>query len=95
MVAGIGVMTFKLYDCQSLKGKRKVIKSIIAKIRNNFNSSVAETAYNDVYDKAQIGFTLAGNDRRVINSKIDKIFNFAEDLGTAQLIDTDMEIINL
>lgn len=95
MVTGIGIMTFKLYDCHSLKGKRKVIKSIIARIRNNFNASVAETDHNDVHNMAEIGFTLAGNDRRVINSKIDKIFNFAEDLGLAQLVDMELEIINL
>ena len=41
------------------------------------------------------GFSLVGNDRRDINSRIDKIFNFAEELGLAEIIDTEMEIINL
>ena len=31
----------------------------------------------------------------VINSKIDKMINLAEDLGLAEIIDTDMEIIHL
>ena len=42
-----------------------------------------------------IGFALVGNDRTVINSKIDKIFNFADELGLAEIIDSEMEIINL
>jgi hypothetical protein len=95
MVAGLGVITFRLHDCRSLKGKRKVVKSIIAKLRNSFNVSVAEVGSNDVYQKAVIGFALVGNNRMVVNSKIDKIFNLADELRLAEIIDSDMEIINL
>ena len=95
MVVGIGIVTFRLHDCRSLKGKRKVVKSIIAQVRNKFNASVAEVGMNDVHQRAEIGFTLAGNDRQVMNSKIDKILNMIEDLGIAEVIDSEMEIINI
>jgi uncharacterized protein YlxP (DUF503 family) len=42
-----------------------------------------------------IGFALVGNDRVVINSKIDKIFNLVEELNLAEVIGTEMEIINI
>ena len=95
MVIGIGVIRFRLHECRSLKGKRKIVKSIVGKIRNAFNVSVAEVGSNDIYQRADIGFALAGNNRKVINSKIDKIFNMAEALGLAEIVDTEMEIINL
>ena len=95
MVAGLGTITFRLHDCRSLKGKRKIVKSIISRLRNNFNASVAEVESNDIYQKAVIGFSLVGNNRKVINSKIDKIFNLAEELNLAEIIDSEMEIINL
>lgn len=95
MVIGAGIITFRLHDCRSLKGKRKVVKSIINQIRNNFNASVAEIGSNDIHQRAEIGFTLAGNNRAVINSKIDKIFNLAEELGLAEIINTELEIISL
>jgi uncharacterized protein YlxP (DUF503 family) len=94
MVVGIGIITFRLHDCRSLKGKRKVVKSIISKMRNNFNASVA-VASNDIHQRAEIGFSLVGNDKTLINSKIDKIFNMVDDLGLAEIIDTEMEIISL
>jgi uncharacterized protein YlxP (DUF503 family) len=95
MVVGIGIITFRLHDCRSLKGKRKVVKSIISRLRNNFNASVAEIGSNDVHQRAEIGFSLVGNDQGIINSKIDKMVNLAEDLGLAEIIDTEMEIIHL
>lgn len=95
MVVGIGIITFRIHDCRSLKGKRRIVKPIISHIRNNFNASVAEVDFNDRYDKAQIGFTMAGTDRQVINSKIDKAFNLAESLGLAEITDTELEIITL
>ena len=95
MVVGLGIITFRLHDCRSLKGKRKVVKSIISRLRNNFNVSAAEVGANDIYQRAEIGFALVGNNRKVINSKIDKIFNLADELGLAEIIDTEMEIINL
>jgi len=95
MVVGLGVITFRLHDCRSLKSKRKIVKSIIAQMRNNFNVSVAEVGSNDIYQRAVIGFALVGNNRTVINSKIDKVFNLADELGLAEIIDSEMEIINL
>ncbi|MDQ1330209.1 MAG: uncharacterized protein QG578_472 [Thermodesulfobacteriota bacterium] len=95
MVVGLGIITFRLHDCRSLKSKRTIIKSIIGRLRNNFNASVAEVGSNDIYDEAIIGFAVVGNDRVLTNSKIDKIFNLADELGLAEIINTEMEIINL
>jgi len=95
MVIGYGIIKFRLHDCHSLKGKRRVVKSIISNLRNNFNASVAEVASNDHHQRAEIGFALVGNNRALINSKIDKLINLTDDLGIAEIIDTEMEIVNL
>ena len=95
MVIGSGKLVFRLHDCRSLKGKRKIIKSIIHKLQNNFNASVAEVGSNDIHQRAEIGFALVGNDVRLINSKADQMINMADSLGLAELIDSEMEIISL
>ncbi|MGB9499337.1 MAG: DUF503 domain-containing protein [Dissulfuribacterales bacterium] len=95
MVIGVGKITFRLSECHSLKEKRQIVKSIIARVQNNFNASIAEVALNDVHQRAEIGVALVGNDRRTINSKIDKLIEFIEDLHLAEIVNSDMEIITL
>jgi len=95
MVVGIGVIRFRIHDCRSLKAKRRVVKAIVSRMRNNFNASVGEVAANDVYQRADIGFALVGTDRRLVNAKIDKLFNMAEDMGLADFYDSEMEIMTI
>lgn len=94
MVAGIGVITFRIHECHSLKGKRKVVKSIISRIRNTYNASVAEVGANDVHQRSEIGFSIVGNDRRRVNSVMDRIIDFADELELAEIIDSQIDIIN-
>jgi len=93
MVVGIGLLVFRLHGCHSLKEKRGVVKSTIARIQNQFHASVAEVGANDDHGQAQIGFALVGNDKPFIDARINKIFNMAETLGLAELVDTQMEIM--
>jgi len=95
MVVGAGKIKFKLYGVGSLKEKRSIVKAIIHRIKNKFNISIAETGCNDSHLWAQIGFSIVGNDVRLVNSKLDKVFNLADDMGLAQIADTQMEILHL
>lgn len=95
MVIGAGKIKFNLYGINSLKEKRSIVKSIINRIKNKFNVSIAETDYNDSYLWAQVGFVIIGNDSRLVNSKVDKVINFADEIGLAQIADSEIEIIHL
>ena len=95
MVVGIGIVTFRIHGCRSLKEKRRIVKSLVRQVQNNFNVSVAEVGAHDIYQKAEIGFSLVGTDQRVINSKSDKILNWWDNSGLAEIIDSDLEIIHV
>jgi len=95
MVIGIGAITLRLHGCHSLKEKRGIIKSTIQRIQNEFNVSIAEVNFNDSLAKAEIGFALVGNDRRILNAKMDKLIAFTENMHLAELTETKMEIINI
>jgi uncharacterized protein YlxP (DUF503 family) len=94
MVVGTGRMVFRLHGCRSLKEKRGVVKSIVGRIRNRFNVSIAETGLNDDLSLAEIGFSVTGNDRRVINATLDRIVNMADGMNLAPIVETDTDILS-
>tara|TARA_B100000686_G_C16295335_1_gene715683 strand:+ start:189 stop:482 length:294 start_codon:yes stop_codon:yes gene_type:complete len=50
-----------LPENHSLKGKRKVVKSLISRIQNKYNVSVSEVGEPDLLQLAEIGLTCASN----------------------------------
>lgn len=50
MVVGAGRIKLKLFGVSSLKGKRKIVRSMISKLANRFNISIVETGLNDSLD---------------------------------------------
>jgi len=95
VVVGTLKIEFFLSDNRSLKGKRKVVKSMVGKVKSRFNVSIAEIGFNDNWQKIQLGLSAVGNDRRHIDSSLNHIIGFLESLCLAQLVDTEMEIISL
>lgn len=79
----------------SLKGKRKVIKSLLDRVRAKFNVSAAEVGDNDLWQKATLGLSFISNDSRFINSSMDKVLDFIERVPDAEIIDNQSEIINI
>ena len=75
-----------LYDNESLKSKRSVVKRVIHRCRNKFNVAAAEVADHDLTDRAIIGVVTVGNDGRVLRSKLDKLESFVEGLALADVI---------
>ena len=92
MVVGLLRITLHLPENGSLKGKRKVVKSLIGRIQSRFNASVAEVEDNDLWQRAVLGAAVVGNDQRFVNSVLDKILDYAERETEAQVIDSRMDI---
>ena len=86
-------MDLILRDNHSLKEKRRVVKSIIGRVKSKFNVSIAEVGNQDLWQSAQIGFCIAGNEKRFVNSSLDKVIYFIEESGNAEIKHAEMEII--
>lgn len=92
---GIARITFRLHGNQSLKEKRKVVKSLIEKSRHRFNVSVAEVADQNLHQRATIGVAVIGSDGRVLNSILDRIIDYMDSMNLAELIQREVELIPL
>jgi len=95
MVVGSLKIEFRLTDNRSLKGKRKVVRSMVDKVKSKFNVSIAEVGSNDKWQKIELGVSAVGNDRRHIDSSLNHILSFLESLDLDEVVHTEMEIFNL
>ncbi len=95
MVVGILKIELHLHDNRSLKGKRKIVKSMVDKIKHKFNASVAEIGSNDKWQKIELGVSTIGNDRRHIDASLNNILAFLESLYLADIVDAKTEILNI
>jgi uncharacterized protein len=94
MVVGICRFVIGLPGNGSLKDKRRRIRPIIAALQSQHKFSVAEVEFQDQPDRAAIAFALVSNDRRVVNSEIDKAMDRIELLSDVVLQEHDFEITN-
>lgn len=94
MVVGVMEMTLALYDNESLKDKRSVVKRVINRVRGTFNVSAAEVEDMDFTDRATIGIVAVGNDRRYIMGMLDKIEGFVDRLALADVLDASKTLEN-
>jgi uncharacterized protein len=95
MVIGVCRLHLRIPENHSLKEKRHVIRKVIDRVRHRFNVAISEVADNDLWQRAQIGFCTVGNDRRFVNSSLDKIIDFIEKMYVAEVIEKEMEIITV
>ena len=75
----------------SLKDKRRVIKSLKDRLKNNFNLAIAEVGALDEWQRAEIAIVTVSNDIRHANSLISKAVNFVESNVNVELIDYEIE----
>ncbi|MEN8375736.1 MAG: DUF503 domain-containing protein [Gemmatimonadota bacterium] len=88
MVVGVLVWELEVVGARSLKDKRRVVKSLTERMRNRFNAGVAETAHQDVWQRAQLSACVVSNDRGHADSMLDAIDRFVANDGRARILDT-------
>ncbi|MEZ0329160.1 MAG: DUF503 domain-containing protein [Dissulfuribacterales bacterium] len=95
MFTGILRITLSLPENHSLKEKRRVVKSILQQIKNRFEAAASETDHHDLWQTAELGVAVVGNSASVLDSVLNKIIDFVESIGIADLVNAEMEIINM
>jgi uncharacterized protein YlxP (DUF503 family) len=90
----IAVMTFRLHApwVHSLKEKRMIVKSIIARLQNKFHVSAAEIDEQDVHQIIVIGVAAVEPHNAMADSLMEKISLFVEENTEAEIIDEEREI---
>ncbi len=72
------IIILDLEGVRSLKEKRRILKSILARLHQEFNISAAEVDGHDLWQSAVIGLTVGGNDQRHLHSVLQKAVDWIE-----------------
>ena len=90
----IGSVIVKIYvpSVHSLKEKRTIVKSLVTKVKNKFNVSIAEVSENDTHQTIVLGFACVTISTKHANSIIDTVINFIEDNTEGDIVDIVREI---
>ncbi len=92
----IGVCKVRLHlpENQSLKSKRQVVKPIIARIKNQYNVSIAEVEDQDLWQLATLGIACVSNDARHINATLSKVVDsITQSRFAIEMLDYKIEIL--
>ncbi len=91
----IGVLTIELFlgEASSLKDKRKIIKSVVDRIRARFNVSVAEVGDQDIWQRSTIGISFVSCDQAHVHKVFAAIIRFVEARGDVLITDYRTELL--
>lgn len=80
---------------QSLKEKRRIVKSVIARLRNQFNVSVSEVDDQDLWQLATLGISCVSNNSQHIDETLTKVIKFiSQNYPESEIIEQKVEIIH-
>jgi uncharacterized protein YlxP (DUF503 family) len=85
MVVGVLKLNLILAENHSLKGKRGVLKKIQARVAHQFNISITECDAQELWQSAVLGFGAVGSSRQVVEATLQKVVDFIDHMGLAQL----------
>jgi uncharacterized protein YlxP (DUF503 family) len=93
LVVGTIVVDLNLPGINSLKEKRRRIKSLLARMRNKYNVSIAEVGFNDNLRMAQLGAAVVSNDNAHADRMISTIVRMIDSEPELVMTDYRVEIL--
>ena len=90
----IATITFRLHApwVHSLKEKRMIVKSIVAKVQNKFHVSAAEIDEQDIHQIIVIGVAAIVPHNAMADSLMDEISEFVVENTEAEILDEMREM---
>lgn len=80
-----------IYDVQSLKEKRSVLKRIMSRIQNRFNVAIAEVAYQDVWQRTKIAIVTVSSTKAVAEQIVQQALSLIDSFPDIERSETVTE----
>jgi len=92
MIVGSLKVRLLIREARSLKDKRQVVRSILDRLRHEFNVSAAEVDAFDEYRTAVLGFAMVGREAKPVRDLLQKIAEALRRHPVAEYIDSELDV---
>lgn len=93
MTIGVLQIELEVPEAQSLKDKRRVVKSLKDRIAARHNVSIAEVGALDEHQRSLIAMAMVSNDRVYVESALSKLVDLVRAVPQANLLDYQLELL--
>lgn len=93
MVIGLCLVEMLLHQSHSLKHKRQLLRSLKVRIRNQFNVSVAEVDYFNLWQRTKLAIVQVSTEKNFTNQVLDKIMEVIKSNSSFEVINYSLEMM--
>jgi len=93
MVVGRAMMDIRLFGARSLKDKRRVVESLLVRLRQRYGISCAEVGENDTWGRALIGLACVASEGWHAEEVLRKALLFVENNIDGEVLHFELDII--
>ncbi|MDR3565523.1 MAG: DUF503 family protein [Negativicutes bacterium] len=77
----------------SLKARRQVVRRVVERIRSRCNAAVAETGFQDTWQRAAVTVAMVGSSRAILDKQVGLVRRIIDDTGDAEVTGFDVEYV--
>jgi len=89
---GVCRLRINIPESQSLKDKRRIVKSITSRLQKQFNISIAEVDDHNLWQMTTIGIACVSNNNHRVDEVINQVINtINRDYPTIEIIEKETD----
>lgn len=92
MVIGLCTIELLIGEACSLKDKRRILKSMMDRVKAHHNVSIAEIDQHDIWQRSTMAFACVANERKHAFRVLNSVVKFFEKQGNSQVLDYQIEM---
>ena len=95
MIIGTAELELRLSGCESLKDKRRILRSLLERCRREFRVAIAEVDDQDLWGNACIGAACVSSDPRHAKSILQHVINAFDEDAEVEVVSANLRIERL
>ncbi len=92
MVIGVRHLDLHFSAPQSLKEKRMILKSMVVRIRREYNVAVAELDGMDLWQRSHVAIAAVGNERKFVHHVLDLALEMVKENRDVEVLTESLEM---